>query len=106
MNNDDIVSKLKFIFCGDDAKRIIIRHNIHGELCVEYDAHGRSVAEASRDVRNIVNIARVPIWLTVVHGFHNGQAIKKAVADMNFYGKVKFRYSPVTNPGETIMRVI
>ena len=105
MNHDDIMRKLKFIVYGENEWRVKILPSADGELRIQYDAHGQTVAEATHTIRNIVNLARVPIWLSVVHGYNNGTAIKDELSKMNFYGKVTYRYTPPHNEGETIFRI-
>lgn len=105
MNHQDIIDKLGFVVYGENNWRVKILPSADDELRIQYDAHGQTVSEATQTIRNIVNLARVPIWLSIVHGYNKGTAIKDELAQMNFYGKVTYRYTPDYNEGETILRV-
>ena len=105
MDNEDIIRKLRFIIYGDNAWRVQARKDKHGKFYVLYDAHGQSVAEAKRNIRNIVNVVMIPIRIKIVHGFHNGTAIKDMLSEMDFGDKIACIYSPKMNKGETILRL-
>ena len=63
MNHDDIINKLDFVVYGENNWRVKVLPSKDGELRIQYDTHGQTVAEATKVIRNLVNLARVPIWL-------------------------------------------
>lgn len=71
---------------------------------IEIDAHGLSVREALVYARNMINLIRCPFKLSVIHGFHRGQAIMTALRTdfgprwANRIGKMTTDY---WNPGVT-----
>lgn len=103
---EDLLKKLPFIVFGENKWRLKTGTNEHGELIITYDAHGQTVAEARRTIHNIVNLSRIPIQLGIIHGYHNGTAIKDMLQTENFYGKVACMFCPADNAGKTIMRII
>ena len=104
MGADSLIKALNFLIFGEEKKRLKIFKNKKGKVYVYYDVHGQTVAEAKRNIRNLVNIARRPMILTVVHGYRNGHAIKDMIAEQNFGGKA-VAVACKGNKGETIIRV-
>ncbi len=102
MNPGVFFQRMAFVVYGENRWRMTIRILVRGSPEITYDAHGQSVAEAKRTIHNIVNIAMVPIHLTVIHGFNHGCAIKNMLAAENF-DNLKERYCPEYNPGETVL---
>ena len=78
---------------------------------IEVDLHGLRVDEAVKKVRSEVNKASSSVYtIRVIHGYHGGTEIKKAITDEFSYGrssKVK-RVKPGSNPGitELVLREI
>ena len=105
MNKDDILKKIRFVVYGENAWRVQAMIDKHGEMYILYDSHGQSAKEAQRTIRNIVNLCMIPMRIKIIHGFHNGTAIKNMLQEMNFYGKIACVYTPKKNMGETILRV-
>lgn len=97
---------LDFIIFGENSWRITTEIDQEHMLNVFYDAHKLTVAEARKDIHNIVNLARFPIKLHIIHGYHNGHAIKDMLTTEDFYGKVISRTSPQNNIGLTTMEVV
>ena len=100
-----LLSRLEFVVFGEDRWRLQAKEKAQGNPQVFYDAHGQTVLEARRTVRNIVNISRVPIDLYIIHGYHHGTAIKDMLAVEDFAGRLETRYCPQDNPGETILGI-
>ena len=102
MNRELFLKRLAFVVYGENCWRMTIKFPVRGSPEITYDAHGQSVAEARRTIHNIVNVAMVPIHLTVIHGFNHGCAIKDMLAAEDFVN-LRERYCPEYNPGETIL---
>ena len=103
MNYKSVVDRMDFVVYGENHWRLKITDYNRTQVKIRYDAHAQSVSDAQRTIRNIVNISRFPISLTVIHGFNHGTAIKDMLANEQFTGRLTTRYCPVYNPGETIM---
>ncbi len=105
MSNEALLSRISFVVFGDDCWRVKIDFKVVGSPEIIYDAHGQTVLEARRTIRNIANIVMAPITLIVIHGYRHGTAIKEMLAEENFSGRLICRYSPEFNPGETFMEI-
>ena len=103
MNYDDLLSRVEFVCFGDYLGRVKIKKNIHNNPEITFDAHGLTVQEAKRVIRNIVNVSRSPIHLCIIHGFNRGTGIKDMLTKETFSGKLINRFCPDNNPGETIL---
>ena len=68
---------------------------------VKFDAHGKTVCEAIRCMRNMINLIRCPFKLSVIHGFHNGQAIMTAIRAEFCSTRINRLYTDFWNPGIT-----
>ena len=104
MDYNALLSRLQFVVFGENSWRLKTKFS-GGEPEVSYDAHGQSVLDARRTIRNIINISRMPIHLVVIHGFHHGTAIKDMLANEKISEKLTNRFCPVDNPGETLIDV-
>ena len=105
MDFSALLTRLDFVVYGENSWRLQAKAGIHGNPEITYDAHGQTVLEARRTIRNIVNISRIPIDLYVIHGFNHGTAIKDMLAMEDFSGRLETRYCPQDNPGETILSI-
>lgn len=103
--NEELLNKLNFVVFGKDKWRLTTAIDGKGVLSVFYNAHGQTVQEAQRTIRNIINLSRVPFKLTIIHGYNHGTAIKEMLEKENFNGKVSIKYHPCHNNGVTIFRV-
>ena len=104
--NEELLKKLNFVVFGENQWRLTTAFDGNGVLSVFYDAHGQSVAEAQKTIRNIVNLVRIPFKLTIIHGFNHGTAIKRMLDNETFNGKVSIKYRPHNNSGVTVLRII
>ncbi len=102
MNQDLFLKRMSFVVYGENQWRISVRFPVRGSPEVTYDAHGQGVAEARRTIRNIVNIARSPIHLYIIHGFNHGTAIK-SMLEAESFNNLTDRFCPESNPGETVL---
>ncbi len=105
MKRADLQKLIDFIILSDDRWRVTVNLDEHGNPDITYDAHGQTVLEARRAIRNISNITRSPISVSVIHGYHHGTAIKDMLVKENFSGRLTNRYCPAGNPGETILHI-
>ena len=105
MDNEKLLEGIQFVIFGENEWRVKAKTGKDGKLTVTYDAHGQSVRDAKKDIRNIVNVARIPFTLNIIHGYHNGTAIKEMLREENFSGKVTFKKTFKDNKGKTIMKV-
>ena len=104
MSAEALIRAINFLIFGEERKRLKIFKSKKGRVYVYYDVHGQTVAEAKRNIRNLVNIARRPMQLIIVHGYRNGHAIKDMIAKEDYRGKA-VAVSCKGNKGETILRV-
>lgn len=106
MDMEVLRKRLGFIIYGNNIWRLLsFGQTETGEPSITIDAHGQTVREARRMILNIINITRHPMQLDVIHGFNHGTAIRDMLAKESFGGRLEERFSPVYNPGETIMRI-
>lgn len=96
---------MDFVIFGEDRWRVTVDLDAHGVPDITYDAHGQSVLDARRAIRNIVNITRSPLSVSVIHGYRHGTAIKDMLGKENFSGRVSERYCPKGNPGATVLHI-
>lgn len=71
---------------------------------IAIDTHGLSVREALVYARNMINLIRCPFKLSVIHGFHRGQAIMTALrTDFSSHWAKRIRQMTTDywNPGVT-----
>ena len=71
--------KVAFLFPGDELQRVSISESPSGDLAVSLDVHGMKCWQAKRSITNLINIARRPFTLTVIHGYNHGTAIQDMV---------------------------
>ena len=88
-------------------------HKTHDDLCkirvadrkthveVIFDAHGYTVHDAMVCMRNIINLIRCPFKLTVIHGYHGGQAIMTAIRTKSCSARISRMYTNYWNNGIT-----
>ena len=105
MNYQALQSRLDFVVYGKDNWRLDLKINQDGSPNITYDAHGLTVQEARRTIRNLINIARTPVHLNVIHGFNHGTGIKDMLAQETFSGRLISRFCPESNPGKTFMTI-
>ena len=96
---------MNFIIFGEDRWRVSVDLDANGYPAITYDAHGQTVFDARRTIRNIVAITRSPISVNVIHGYHHGTAIKSMLETEDFAGRVAERFCPDGNPGQTCMKI-
>lgn len=100
MSSEEMKRKLGFVVMNEGEWRIKVDDS-EGECHVIYDAHGRDVRQANREIRNLIAAIRGDARLSVIHGFNHGTAIKQMVTSFNFGWRVTNVSSPSWNPGMT-----
>ena len=106
MSWDQMMKRFEFLVFGENKWRARLSYDKSGNPRIFFDAHGMTVREAKRAVENIVRIFYLtPIHIEVVHGFHNGTAIRDMLASENFNNRLLYRNIPSRNPGITIMNM-
>ena len=93
MNRDDLIKRMCFIIYGENRQRIKLRFDKAGFPIITYDVHGLTVSDAKRNIHNIVNANLTPVHLTIIHGYHHGDAIKTMITEESFFGRLKNRYT-------------
>lgn len=73
-----IKERLSGIYTNEETARINITENSDG-ISVVVDVHGMKCSQAKRFINNLINIARCPFLLTVIHGYNHGTAILEMV---------------------------
>lgn len=73
-----IQERLSGIYTNEETARIHITENNNG-IYVVVDLHGMRCGQAKRFINNLINIARCPFLLTVIHGYNHGTAILEMV---------------------------
>ena len=104
MSQKEMQNRLSFVVFGDDAWRIEAEEK-DGKWSVRYDAHGKDVKHAKRDVHNIISTLVFGADLCVIHGYNRGTAIKDMLRTSDFGNRVESMYSPAFNPGITNMHI-
>ncbi len=106
MTRESFEERMDFVVYGENQQRLkTATYNEEKPSMITYDAHGQTVEEARKTIKNIVNVSLVPLCLTVIHGYHHGTAIKDMLAVEPFSGRLINRYCPARNPGVTVMHV-
>ena len=106
MHNDALLFRLKFVCYGDNYRRLTIKFHSHDDPEITFDAHGLTVQDAKRVIRNIINISQMPIHPNVIHGFNHGTGIKDMLENDMISGKISSKCCPDGNPGMTLINVI
>lgn len=97
--------KIAFLFPGDEGKRISVTETPSGNLSVSIDVHGLKCWQAERSIRNLINLARCPFTLTIIHGYNHGTAILDMVRNDLASSHIKSRYADNYNPGVTYLAI-
>lgn len=95
MNIGEIERRVKW---ADETAKVRDRGN-HVEVI--FDAHGKSVNEATKYMKNIINLIRCPFKLTVNHGYNRGQRIMTAIRTEFCSARISRMYTNYWNPGLT-----
>ena len=103
--SNGLQDRMDFVVFGENSWRLKLRQYQWREPDITYNAHGQTVPEARRTIRNIINICRSPLHLVIIHGFNRGTAIKEMLAEEDFSDRLISRFSPDGNPGATIMNI-
>ncbi len=108
MSRKEIMQKITFVVFGENSWRIWLEQKSDGRWCLYFDAHGLNVQQAKKMLKNVIAIAPCEIELAVIHGFHNGTAIKHMIHNE---GRKDLGYrlirvsSPWNNPGVSNLQI-
>ena len=101
----NFTDKVAFLFPGDEGRRISIIETPSGNILVSIDVHGMTRRQAERSIRNLINLARCPFTLTIIHGYNHGTAILDMVRTKHISSHIKGRYADNYNPGVTYLAI-
>lgn len=104
MSYKDVQSRLSFFLYGEDAERVTVKRE-DGIWKVRYDAHGKDVLHAKRDIANLISSMTGGALISIVHGYNKGTAIKNMLRKCDFGKRVLSVASPSFNPGVTNITV-
>ena len=98
--------RLKTIFTDSEMSRIFLYPGGDGQLpgC-SVDVHGMHKPEASRFVKNVIAIIRMPFRLTVIHGYNSGTELLRMFRENFSDARVNGYCIVPKNPGVTIFLV-
>lgn len=74
----DIQERLSGIYTSEETDRVHITESSNG-ISVVVDVHGMKCGQAKRFINNLINIARCPFLLTIIHGYNHGTVILEMV---------------------------
>ena len=97
--------RLKTIFTTEEISRIHISENLTG-ISVVVDVHGLKCRQARRFVNNLINIARCPFIMTVIHGYNHGTAILEMIRGNLENRHIVHRFPDPYNRGVTHLTII
>ena len=100
---DRVMLSFSCVFSDFELERIYIFYSAESTE-IQVDLHGLSCREAERLVRTI--IALIPndhFSITLIHGFHRGQALKDLFTNTFSNNRVRQTISHSDNPGRTTL---
>ena len=87
MTERNMRERMKQIFTEEQTGRVAFQNRTQG-INIIADVHGMGCQEATTFIRNIVALFREPFTLTVIHGYHNGTAIRDTIRSTDISPKV------------------
>ena len=105
MSRKEIMNKVGFVVFGKDAEKVWLKQTDDGKWCLFFDAHGLTVPEAKKILKNIIAILPISITLVFIHGYHSGTALKSMVRSENFGYRLQGISTPWYNPGESHLQI-
>ena len=97
--------KFSAIYPGEEASRIRVFTQRNGSISVVIDVHGMKCWQAERFINNLINIARCPFVMTVIHGYKHGTSILELVRKDLYNRHIVDRYSDKSNSGITYLAI-
>lgn len=97
--------KFVAIYPCDEVTRIQVLQKNNGDLSVVVDVHGMKCWQAERFINNLINIARCPFVMTVIHGYNHGTAILEMVRTKLSNRHIVNRYTDNYNRGITYLAI-
>lgn len=97
--------RFKTIFTAEEISRIHISEHLTG-ISVVVDVHGLKCSQARRFVNNLINIARCPFIMTVIHGYNHGTAILEIIRGNLENRHIVQRFPDPYNRGVTHLTII
>ena len=105
MKSEQFMRNMKMIFTRDEMERIVITADEQGTTNVDLDLHGLDCKQAQRLVKNVINVNRGEFILDVIHGYHNGTALKSLLLNTDWGVRVRFKNCSDVNPGRTYLAI-
>lgn len=97
--------KFAAIYPGDELNRIQVLQRNNGIILVVVDVHGMKSWQAERFINNLINIARCPFVMSVIHGYNHGTAILDMVRTKLTNRHIVNRYTDNYNRGITYLAI-
>ena len=106
MNDAQVLVNLQRVLPAGDLDRIQVANGEDGETEVRVDLHMLKYNSGKALVQNIILLnPGVEFQLDIIHGYNSGMVLKKMVNQDIKNKRIVTRYSPMWNPGETIMEI-
>lgn len=100
-----LTDRLKMVFTDEEMARLAVCQNESGEPQITVDVHGMRCNQARRYLNNIINITLQSFQLRIIHGYHNGTAIKNMLASDFSNSRIISNEVDRFNPGRTILQL-
>ncbi len=104
MTEDSIRRNIAFIMYGENAWRVTFRYQ-NGIWQIRVDVHQMHAAEAKKAIRDLITLMPGALQMCIVHGYHNGTAIKDTLRTEQISDRIYHMESPEYNPGITWMDI-
>lgn len=111
MSQREIMNKVAFVVFGENSWRVRLEATEGGRWRLYFDAHGLSVQQARKVLKNIINACPCEIEIVLIHGYRHGTALKSMVREGEGHNGKGLSYrlqsvsSPWYNPGISSLRI-
>lgn len=99
-----IQERFSGIYTSKETRRIHVNETVTG-ISVVVDVHGMTCSQAKRFINNLINVARCPFILTVIHGYNHGTAILRMVRNELDNQHITRRFLDQYNQGVTYLAI-
>lgn len=106
MKTSYIISRFAQIFTDEEISRMSYRETRGIIEAVIVDVHGLKVVKARRLINNIINLIMGSFELFVIHGYHNGTAIRDMLREGIGNHKVVSWIGVAGNQGITCLTIL